>query len=80
MEESYGITPKTINKSFIIITTTLICLPQFDLCSPNPCPSNLVCVDKGNSYSCECLRGFTEDNCGPHPQVRARLGVRPKPD
>ena len=39
------------------------------MCSPDPCPPSRVCVDKGNTYSCECLAGLTEDDCGPHTKV-----------
>ncbi|KAF2369145.1 EGF-like domain [Trinorchestia longiramus] len=39
------------------------------MCRPDPCPQSRVCVDKGNSYSCECLAGLPEDDCGPHTKV-----------
>ncbi|GBP20649.1 Neurogenic locus notch homolog protein 1 [Eumeta japonica] len=36
---------------------------QVDLCSPNPCPSHRFCIDRGNSYACECPRGFIGEDC-----------------
>lgn len=30
---------------------------------------NRVCVDKGNSYDCECFNGYGEDDCDQPQQV-----------
>jgi hypothetical protein len=34
-----------------------------EFCSPNLCKNGGTCIDKGDSYTCECLPEFTGTNC-----------------
>ncbi|CAH1405277.1 unnamed protein product [Nezara viridula] len=36
---------------------------MMNLCDPNPCSHHHYCVDKGNTYSCDCPKGFTGPEC-----------------
>ena len=36
---------------------------DIDDCDPNPCQNNGTCHDGVNNYTCECMPGFTGDNC-----------------
>ena len=40
------------------------CTPEVDNCSPNPCPNNGTCIDDGIDFTCICLPGFIDENCG----------------
>ena len=42
----------------------LILIADIDECSPDPCQNGGKCVDGIDSYSCECVTGFTGDTCG----------------
>jgi len=33
------------------------------VCSPNPCMNAGDCVEKGNSYTCNCVPGYTGIHC-----------------
>jgi Notch-like protein len=35
-----------------------------NLCAPNPCLNNGTCSNLQNSYSCNCVTGFTGSICG----------------
>jgi hypothetical protein len=41
----------------------LVLLQNLKECSSNPCHNGGVCKDLLGSYECECLSGFTGDNC-----------------
>jgi len=34
-----------------------------DDCDPNPCENNGTCTDGENSFTCDCVDGFTGDTC-----------------
>lgn len=38
---------------------------DIDECASNPCPEDLICVDKVNEYKCrkECEPGYTGEDC-----------------
>ena len=41
---------------------------DIDECASNPCGEGGACSDGVDTYDCECLTGWTGDNCetGPH--------------
>jgi Notch-like protein len=34
-----------------------------DNCDPNPCQNGGSCTDGVNTHTCDCVEGFTGDNC-----------------
>ncbi|XP_078661238.1 uncharacterized protein LOC144905439 [Branchiostoma floridae x Branchiostoma belcheri] len=40
-----------------------LCAQDIDECASDPCQYNGTCVDGVNSYTCQCVPGFTGDNC-----------------
>ena len=42
--------------------TDNICM-EINECTPNPCENGGTCIDLMNAYSCECVPGYTDDNC-----------------
>lgn len=37
--------------------------PEISPCFPNPCQNGGHCIRSGYSYTCNCVAGFTSDNC-----------------
>jgi hypothetical protein len=37
---------------------------DIDNCDPNPCWNGGNCTDKVNDYTCECVPGYTDKDCG----------------
>ena len=38
-------------------------ITDIDDCEPNPCEHGGTCTDGVNSYTCECVDGYTGVNC-----------------
>ena len=36
---------------------------DIDDCTPNPCENGGKCVDGVDDYECDCVAGFTGDDC-----------------
>ena len=36
---------------------------DIDDCDPDPCQNNATCVDQVNGYTCNCLVGYTGNDC-----------------
>ena len=37
--------------------------PDIDECSPNPCQNDGTCTDGVDSFTCDCVAGYTGTNC-----------------
>lgn len=40
-----------------------ICFPDINECDPEPCLNEGACMDLVNSYTCDCVLGYTGMNC-----------------
>ena len=41
----------------------MLCDEKVDLCDPNPCHSNVTCIDLETDYRCVCPQGKTGKKC-----------------
>ena len=46
-----------------MISQNTFTFPDINECDRNPCQNGGTCVDKINSYQCECVPGYTGTNC-----------------
>ena len=61
---------KIISLSLSLSLSTYMCSMNFDNisvgespCNPNPCQHGGQCTGEGQTYLCECLSGYSGDNC-----------------
>uniref|UniRef100_G1PXX1 EGF-like domain-containing protein n=1 Tax=Myotis lucifugus TaxID=59463 RepID=G1PXX1_MYOLU len=47
------------------LSIDLNCMSSGDICDPNPCENGGICLSglSEDSFTCECLDGFTDPNC-----------------
>ena len=47
----------------IVLCNIDIYITDIDDCKPSPCENGGTCTDGVNSYTCECVDGYTGVNC-----------------
>ena len=46
-----------------ILSFILLHSLEINVCEENPCQNGGVCENEEDTYTCNCIEGFTGDNC-----------------
>ena len=49
--------------------------PDIDECKSSPCKHGGICIDGVDLYTCQCLAGYTEDDCETSESLLVKKGI-----